>query len=94
MEERIVEKFLIYELAEHKPKTDVWRVLENGTPIIESGVLPHLPLLGEIKWYANWRHYCFFAEPCIFSDRCLQSIKDFVTKLNEEHKLSRIKEEV
>lgn len=92
-QERIVEKFLIYELAYHKPKTDVWNVLENGSSIIESGVTPHLPRLGYIEWFPRWRHYCFFPEgECVFSDRCLQSIANFVTKLNEKHRLSRIKE--
>lgn len=51
--------------------------------------------LGEIKWVGSWRHYCFvidmenvgWANELVFSDRCLNSILEFVTKLNEEHKL-------
>jgi hypothetical protein len=88
--ERIIEKYLIYELTDHKPKTDVWSVLANEEPVIESGVLPHLPRLGEIKWYPSWRHYCFFPESdCVFSDRCLFSIYVFVLKLNRNHKLKK-----
>jgi hypothetical protein len=49
-------------------------------------------LLGIIKWYPQWRHYCYF--PCkniyeeeyVYSDRCLVEISKFITKLNTEHK--------
>lgn len=44
--------------------------------------------LGTIKWFSNWRHYCFFPNyATLFSDRCLLSIYEFIIKLNEEHKI-------
>ncbi len=46
--------------------------------------------LGEIKWYAPWRHYCFFPTqdlPTVHSDRCLFQISQFITKLNCEHRI-------
>lgn len=45
--------------------------------------------LGEIKWYAQWRHYCFFPTlrfETVHSDRCLIEISEFITKINIEHK--------
>lgn len=45
--------------------------------------------LGEIKWYSPWRHYCFFpiaGFETIYSDRCLETLSKFISKLNEEHK--------
>jgi hypothetical protein len=51
--------------------------------------------IGEIKWYPQWRHYCFILDLnkielatrlLIYSDRCGKSIFDVVKKLNEEHK--------
>ena len=45
--------------------------------------------LGIIKWYPQWRHYCFFPTiefETVYSDRCLIEISNFITKLNVEHK--------
>ena len=45
--------------------------------------------LGEIKWYPQWRHYCFFPTiliETVHSDRCLIEISEYITKLNKEHK--------
>jgi hypothetical protein len=37
--------------------------------------------LGRIKWYANWRQYCFFpSEESVFSKGCMNDINDFITK--------------
>lgn len=43
-------------------------------------------LLGEIKWYGAWRQYCFFPLNALFNSTCLDDIKKFLDKLNEEHK--------
>ncbi len=91
MSNTIVEKWLTFKKIERKPKTDVWDVTANcdGSK------------LGVIRWYPYWRHYCFIVNleliknlveerlELVYSDRCLQSIKDFVTKLNEEYKQKR-----
>jgi hypothetical protein len=45
--------------------------------------------LGQIRWYAQWRHYCFFPTQnygTIYSDRCLKTISEILTKLNLKHK--------
>lgn len=36
--------------------------------------------LGEIKWYASWRKYCFFTMPnCIFDIKCIKEITEFIS---------------
>jgi len=50
MLERRVTKYLMFESDEPKPNTKVWRVLNRH----------HGDLLGYVKWYAQWRQYCFF----------------------------------
>ena len=43
-------------------------------------------IIGTISWYPQWRHYCFFPEEwTVYSDRCLLTISEFITKLNKEH---------
>lgn len=38
--------------------------------------------LGQIKWHANWRKYCFFPlDRTIFDAKCLTDITDFITHL-------------
>ena len=72
-------KYLEFVEMESKPKTKVYSVESKCGDCT----------LGEIKWYPSWRHYCFFPTTefqTVHSDRCLQEISEFVTKLNEEHK--------
>lgn len=73
------DEWLSFELKERKPKTNVYEVVSKCSQCI----------LGWIKWYPSWRHYCFFPTTYIetvHSDRCSLSIGEFVEKLNEEHK--------
>jgi len=43
-------------------------------------------IIGHIKWYGAWRHYCFFPEEDkIFSDRCMCRIGIEIERLNREH---------
>ena len=72
-------EWLDFEIIEHKPKTNVHAVIAKGSRDV----------LGTIKWYPAWRHYCFFPTmntETVHSDRCLLAISQFITKLNEEHK--------
>jgi len=72
-------EWLDFEIIERKPKTVVYAVLSKESRAI----------LGEIKWHAAWRHYCFFPTvntQTIHSDRCLLAISQFITKLNDDHK--------
>jgi len=73
------DEWLNFELSKRKPKTNVYEVISRCAECI----------LGEIKWYPQWRHYCFFPNinvETVHSDRCLLSISEFITKLNQEHK--------
>lgn len=73
------DKWLNFILKEEKPKTKVYSVISK----CDSSEL------GEIKWYPQWRHYCFFPTlkvQTVHSYRCLLSISEFVIKLNTEHK--------
>jgi len=72
-------KWLKFVEVEKKPKTIVISV-QSKCDETE---------LGKIKWHPSWRHYCFFPTTnieTVHSDRCLLDISEFITKLNEEHK--------
>lgn len=78
------DKWLSFELSEKKAKTNVYDVVSKCSECI----------LGEIKWYPAWRHYCFFPNNLIktvHSDRCLINIGEFVLELNKQHKKHDIK---
>jgi len=67
-------KYIEFKIAEQKPKTTVWDILNKN-----SG-----DRIGQVKWWANWRQYCFFPdEECVFSVGCLRDIMDFI--LTEMH---------
>lgn len=43
--------------------------------------------LGVVKWYAQWRKYCFFPEPnCVFETVCMGDIITFINELMEQRK--------
>ena len=70
------DEWLIFKEGKPKPKTrviEVWSKCSNCK-------------LGEIKWYPQWRHYCFFIGDKVYSDRCLIDMGEFILHLNEEHK--------
>ena len=86
-------KWIRFIEIEKKPKTLVYKVY------------PKLSLegIGVIKWYPQWRHYCFFPTTqfenycffpttqfeTVYSDRCLTEIAECITQLNKEHKEGR-----
>lgn len=46
--------------------------------------------LGEIKWHAPWRAFCFFPEGgCVFDSGCMAKIVEWVRAANEQHKRAR-----
>jgi len=50
-------------------KTKTWVIIPN-----DGG-----EKLGHIKWYAQWRKYCFFPQPnCVFETDCLDDITRFI----------------
>lgn len=58
-------------------KTKLWFVVPIGTT----------GRLGQVRWYAPWRKYTFWADPsCIFEEQCLRDIADFCEKETKKHK--------
>ena len=43
-------------------------------------------VIGVVKWYNQWRKYCFFPVDAIFEQNCLRDIADFVELMTVEHK--------
>ena len=44
-------------------------------------------LLGEIRWFSNWRQYCFYpAADTIWNSDCLDEVTRYLAKVNREHK--------
>lgn len=47
-------------------------------------------LLGEIRWYAPWRKYCFTPNmPTVWESDCLTFITKFLVDINREHKIRK-----
>lgn len=41
--------------------------------------------IGEIKWFSNWRKYCFFPyENSVWDYKCLNEILENLNKINEK----------
>jgi hypothetical protein len=48
-------------------------------------------ILGTIKWWAPWRQYTFWPEPCmIFNRNCLNEIADYCKKLTDDHRAKAV----
>lgn len=63
--------YIHFIVIDNKPKTAVWSVRNNKTEVE----------LGQVKWYAPWRQYCFIpARPqkTIFNATCLRIISEFI----------------
>jgi hypothetical protein len=43
-------------------------------------------LLGYIKWFPNWRKYCFFPLNSLFDDKCLRQVAQFCEEATTIHK--------
>lgn len=48
-------------------------------------------LLGYIKWYSNWRQYCFFSLDCVFEQDCLRDIAQFVEEITADYWKNKMK---
>ena len=63
--------------ADDPRKTRIFMV--NST---ESG-----DLLGQVRWYAPWRKYCFYpTQGTIFEQVCMRDLSDFIETKTKEHK--------
>jgi hypothetical protein len=68
--------------VEIKAKTQIWHVIsyQRGN------------MLGEIKWYTNWRQYCFFpVRTTTFNHTCLLEISEACWQLTRDHRAGRSK---
>jgi hypothetical protein len=43
-------------------------------------------LLGYIKWFPNWRKYCFYPLNSLFDDKCLDQVSTFMKEATAAHK--------
>lgn len=43
-------------------------------------------LLGYVKWWANWRQYCFFPLNSLFNHECLRQVAQFCQEATTAHK--------
>jgi hypothetical protein len=58
-------------------KTDVWDVANRQSDV----------KLGEVRWYAQWRQYCYFPSiRAVYSKGCLTDIADFIQRAMRERK--------
>jgi len=65
-------KYLQFIIKEHKPKTKVIAVV-NKT---------HQEEIGILRWYAQWRQYCFFPHHnTIWNKNCLNDVNEMITEL-------------
>jgi len=46
----------------------------------------HGDLLGQVRWFLNWRQYCFKIGDEWFSESCLRDIANFLQRTNDMHK--------
>lgn len=77
----MAESFVRFVPGEPKPKTLTWRVLTaERRPLI----------LGEIKWYSQWRCYAFFPTTgTLYEKRCLRDIANFCEKATADHRVRK-----
>lgn len=70
-------KYIYFIKVLDKPKTSVWHCRNKKSDA----------LLGEIRWYAPWRQYCFLPESStVFNKGCMANINFFINNLMENHK--------
>lgn len=73
-------KYLFFVVGEPKPKTEVWQLVSKSQDA----------LLGELKWYAPWRQYCFFPAPgTVWSPGCLKDVLAFIDGMKVRRKIKQ-----
>jgi len=81
----IESKYLEFDKVWDTGKTEIWNVLKKT---IGSGLdSSHQFILGQIKWYPQWRQYCFFPSPhTVFNIDCMRDIMRVIRDLMDERK--------
>lgn len=78
-------RYLFIEIAEVESTGKTKRYTVNN---IKSG-----RSLGEIRWYAQWRQFCFFPiGGTVFSAGCMRDIVHFIGKAMDDHAAKVYKE--
>jgi len=74
-------KYIHFEEEESNPRTSVWSVklANNG-------------YIGEVRWYAPWRQYCWLIDDLVFSASCLDDLTGLIKDLMEQRKNNRSEE--
>jgi hypothetical protein len=58
--------------------TKIWNILS----------IDNNDCLGTIKWFPNWRKYCFYpSNDCVFEQDCLRVISNFIESETTLHKI-------
>jgi hypothetical protein len=71
-------QYIHFEVKRELTKIKIWSCRNNSTR----------SELGEVKWYAPWKQYCFYHRvgiPSVFSADCLRDVADFIERLNLSH---------
>lgn len=69
-------EWLRFLLLEQGKKTNIWRVESNNGE-----------QLGLIKWYAQWRQYCFIPNcNTVYAQSCLRDIAEFIKEQMNKRK--------
>lgn len=68
--------FFIYSINKKNRKTPIYWIFNNDNFN-----------LGEIKWYASWRKFCFYpSNDTVWDNKCLQEVLKFLDNINENWK--------
>lgn len=60
------------------------------TPIVQVRSRSNEALLGTIRWFGQWRQFCFYPQPLtIFNAGCMKDIQVEIAGLMEERRLDR-----
>jgi len=73
-------QYLFFEEHPTKTKTKYITVVNRNSEDI----------IGEIKWYAPWRQYCFFPEfDTVWNMTCMDDVKEVIQKLMKDRKTKK-----
>jgi len=73
-------QYLVFEELPTKNKTKYITVINKNSEDI----------IGEIKWYASWRQYCFFPEyDTVWNTTCLNDVQEVILKLMNDRKIKK-----
>lgn len=74
-------KYLIFMQTDSSGlKTQIWECRNKNSN----------DLLGIVKWFSNWRQYCYFTVVnAVYSTGCMDDINHFINQLMEERKKNK-----